>query len=98
MEKILNFFGTDKVLHFLAGAVIAFIITNVCMIQDGITGATCIAFAAIGLAAAAVIGLIKELIDSEFNWKDLFATILGGLLPAAANAIGALFHLLSMAE
>lgn len=97
MEKILEFFGgTDKVLHFLVGAVLAFIFTNVVMIQDGALGVSCIVYSGIGFAVAAFAALLKELIiDSTFDWKDLVATLLGGLLPAVVNAVGALFYFLS---
>ena len=96
MDKILNYFGTDKVLHFLVGAVISFVFTNICMIQEGLSGISCVVFGVIGLAVAAFAGLVKELIiDSTFDWKDLAATVLGGLLPVIANAVGALFYALS---
>lgn len=96
MDKILNYFGTDKVLHFLVGAVIAFIVTNVVMLQEAVVGIPCIAMGVIGLIVAGFAGLVKELIiDSSFDWKDLVATLTGGVLPVATNAVGASFYLLS---
>ena len=96
IDKILDFFGTDKILHFLVGAVISFMFTNVCMIQEGLSGVSCIAVSVIGLIAAIFFGLVKELIiDSTFDWKDLLATFIGGLFPIIINAVGAIFHVLS---
>lgn len=97
MEKILEFFGgTDRVLHFLVGAVLSFMFTNVSMLQDGVLGTSCIIFGLIGFAVAAFAGIVKELIiDSTFDWKDFVATLLGGILPVVVNAIGALFFVLS---
>lgn len=96
IDKLVNFFGTDKVLHFLAGAVIAFVFTNVLMIQEGSVGVSCIVCGFIGIIVAAFAALVKDLIiDSSFDWKDFVATLTGGVLPVLVNAIGAMFNALS---
>lgn len=95
-EKLLNLIGTDKVLHFLSGIVISFIIGNVLMIQEGGTGATCIVFSAVGLVVAVFCAFFKcVLFDTSFEWEKFVATIAGGVLPVAVNAIGAVFNVLS---
>lgn len=72
--------GLDKVTHFLAGALVAVMAYLVaCM-----TGATQAASLSVGLGLSIVAGVVKELLDERFEWKDLLATAIGG----AAVTIG----------
>lgn len=78
--KAVDKWGLDKVTHFLAGALIAvmaFLVT--CM-----TGATQAVSLATGFGLSIVAGVVKELLDERFEWKDLLATAIGG----AAATIG----------
>ena len=78
--KAVEKWGLDKVTHFLAGALVA-VVTYlvVCM-----AGATQAASLSTGFGLSIVAGVVKELLDERFEWKDLLATAIGG----AAATIG----------
>lgn len=72
--KAVDKWGLDKVTHFLAGALVAVMAYLVaCM-----AGATQAASLATGFGLSIVAGVIKELLDERFEWKDLLATAIGG--------------------
>lgn len=72
--KAVDKWGLDKVTHFLAGALVAVMAYLVaCM-----AGATQAASLAAGFGLSIVAGLVKELLDERFEWKDLLATAIGG--------------------
>lgn len=78
--KAVDKWGLDKVTHFLAGelvAVMAYLVA--CM-----AGATQAASLAAGFGLSIVAGVVKELFDEHFDWKDLLATAIGG----AAATVG----------
>lgn len=78
--KAVDKWGLDKVTHFLAGALVAVMACLVaCM--AGETQATSLAT---GFGLSIVAGVVKELFDERFDWKDLLATAIGG----AAATIG----------
>lgn len=78
--KAVEKWGLDKVTHFLAGALVAVMAYLVaCM-----TGATQAASLSVGLGLSIVAGVVKELLDERFEWKDLLATAIGG----AAATVG----------
>ena len=71
--KILGSIPSDKMLHFIAGLMItAFVAVIVPR------------FAPIAMSVAVVAGFAKELRDEiaygGFDWKDLLATVLGGVV------------------
>lgn len=69
-NKIISIFGgTDKLLHFLCGALIVaqFEVFEWYM-------------PLIGLAVATLLGLIKELLDKDFDFNDLIMTMIGGFV------------------
>ena len=72
--KAVDKWGLDKVTHFLAGALVAVMAYLVsCM-----AGATQAASLATGFGLSIVAGVVKELFDERFDWKDLLATAIGG--------------------
>ena len=78
LTKLIEKVGMDKVAHFFGGATIALVITLIlCFIGTTKSAAS---YSVIGVNAALIIGVAKELLDSEFNIKDVFATVLGGIL------------------
>ena len=78
--KAVDKWGLDKVTHFLAGALVAVMAYLVaCM-----AGATQSASLATGFGLSIVAGVVKELLDERFEWKDLLATAMGG----AAATVG----------
>ena len=78
--KAVEKWGLDKVTHFLAGALVAVMAYLVaCM-----AGAMQAASLAAGLCLSIIAGVVKELLDERFEWKDLLATDMGG----AAATVG----------
>ena len=78
LTKLIEKVGMDKVAHFFGGATLALAITLIlCFIGTTKSAAS---YSVIGVNAALIIGVAKELLDSEFNIKDVFATVLGGIL------------------
>lgn len=96
MDEILNKIGTDKVLHFLVGAVIAFSVSNMMMLQEGTVGTDNLWVAIGGIVVAMIFEFFKEfIIDSKPDWKDILATFLGGAFVFVVNAFGILLNVLS---
>lgn len=78
LTKLIEKVGMDKVAHFFGGATLALAITLIlCFIG---TTESVVSYSVIGVNVALIIGVAKELLDSEFNIKDVFATTLGGIL------------------
>lgn len=71
--KILGAIPSDKMLHFIAGLLITAIVAVLVP-----------RFAPIAMTVAVVAGFAKEIRDEiaygGFDWKDLLATILGGVV------------------
>lgn len=96
LDNFINKIGIDKVLHFCVGAIIAFCISNVFMLREGIVGVDNIWFAIIGIIAAMIFEFIKEFIlDSTPDKKDILATFLGSVFVFIVNIIGVLFYIWS---
>ena len=72
--KAVEKWGLDKVTHFLAGALVAVMAYLVACVS----GATQAASLATGFGLSIVAGVVKELLDERFEWKDLLATAIGG--------------------
>lgn len=88
--------GTDKVLHFLSGALICAFITLVVLLQDAVSGWVAVAVPLVGTLFAVFLALFKELaLDTGFDKKDVLATALGSLPIFLATLIGVAFHELS---
>lgn len=88
--------GQDKILHFLVGSLITAFMTLIAGLQEPEIGWGTMGAPTIGFVVTAFFALIKEaLIDTEFDWKDLVATLLGTIPIFIATALGTLFHVLS---
>ena len=70
VNKIIGKVGVDKVLHFAFGGWIGAKFN-----ETGIVLAAVIGILFVGIAS-----IIKERLDSKFDWKDIAAAMLGGLL------------------
>jgi len=70
VNKIIGKVGVDKVLHFAFGGWIGAKFN-----ETGIVLA-----AVIGILFVGFVSIIKERLDSKFDWKDIAAAMLGGLL------------------
>lgn len=96
MWNFINKIGIDKVLHFLLGAVIAFTICNLMLIQDAMVRWETMLAAVGGTIIAAILAMMKErIIDDKPDMKDFFASVLGGVYVIIVNFIGTIFNVLS---
>lgn len=80
INKVVNKFGTDKVLHFLCGAVIAFVADIISFALVDVTETNKffnIVF--VGLILSIFTGFGKEFTDDKFDIKDAVVTVFGGL-------------------
>ena len=66
LNKLASYIGVDKILHFLVGALIVaqFEIFEWYWVL-------------IAIGIVAVLSVVKEFLDSEFDWKDIFAAMCG---------------------
>lgn len=78
--KAVDKWGLDKVTHFLAGALVAVM----AYLVVSMAGAMQAASLAAGFCLSIIAGVVKELLDERFEWKDLLATAMGG----AAATVG----------
>ena len=95
-NELITKIGVDKILHFSIGGFIVALFTIVATLQEGVIDATTIAFPFIGLIPVAIFSWLKEtMIDDEFSWMDILASVLGAVPVFIATALGVLFYTLS---
>lgn len=96
INKVVNKLGIDKVLHFLCGAVIAFVFNIIIIIvqEAAMTTAKYFITTIIGVIAAIVIGLVKEFIDTKFDIKDFLVTAFGGVFTYMIFVLAILIQIL----
>jgi hypothetical protein len=70
VNRIIDKIGVDKMLHFAFGG---WITAKFC--ESGI-----ILAAVIGILFVCFVSIVKERLDGKFDWKDIAAAMLGGLL------------------
>ena len=88
--------GQDKVLHFLVGSLITAFMTLIAVLQEPEIDCNTMGAPVIGLVVTAFFGFVEEkIVDTEFNIKDLIATVLGSVPIFLATFLGILFHILS---
>lgn len=84
----INKIGVDKILHFLVGALITFIIGNIFGIQDTVTPIMLMSMTGIGVLVTLILEFIKEyVIDDTPEWSDILATFLGCFVPILTNVL-----------
>lgn len=78
MNQLIEKIGTDKLLHFFAGAWICAVLSIVIVLQEWeFTLPMFMLATTMSTLIVLVISVIKEMLDSEFNWKDILAAIIG---------------------
>lgn len=77
IDNIIIKYGMDKVLHFLEGLSITSIILMIFAILN-IHFAISTIFA---FVITSILAVIKEWIDNTFCWQDVWATIMGSIIP-----------------
>ena len=95
-NELITKIGVDKLLHFSIGVLITALLTITVVLQEGYVDASIIAFPFIGLIPVAILSWFKEVvIDDEFSWMDILASVLGAVPVFIATALGVLFYTLS---
>lgn len=95
-NELITKIGVDKLLHFSIGGLITALFTIVATLQEGYVDTSIIAFPFIGLIPVAMFSWFKEaVIDDEFSWMDILASVLGAVPVFIATALGVLFYTLS---
>lgn len=95
-NELITKISVDKLLHFSIGGLITALFTIVATLQEGYVDTSIIAFPFIGLIPVAMFSWFKEaVIDSEFSWMDILASVLGAVPVFIATALGVLFYTLS---
>lgn len=95
-NELITKIGVDKLLHFSIGGLITALLTIIVVLQDGYVDASIIAFPFIGLIPVAILSWFKEeVIDDDFSWMDILASVLGAVPVFIATALGVLFYTLS---
>lgn len=95
-NELITKIGVDKLLHFSIGGLITALLTIIVVLQEGYVDASIIAFPFIGLIPVAILSWFKEeVIDDDFSWMDILASILGAVPVFIATALGVLFYTLS---
>ena len=78
ITKITEKVGIDKITHFFAGATIALSVTLILCFVGSISNV--ITYSILGTNVSVLCGIIKEILDTEFNIKDFLATMFGGII------------------
>ena len=78
ITKITEKVGIDKITHFFAGATIALSVTLILCFVGNISNV--IPYSILGVSVATLCGIVYDLLDSNFDIKDTFATMFGGII------------------
>lgn len=85
-----------KILHFLIGALVTFIIGNMACLQDGLISWDFVISTFTGVIVTMVFMATKEfIVKGEHNWNYILLVFLGSLVPVVTNIIGTIFYILS---
>lgn len=95
-DKLSAWCGMDKLAHFGIGGLIAAIVVIVMAQQDygcGVWRTAHMGWA--GLIVTTWLGIIKEIMDTKRDWKDIVAGIAGAAVVVIAGYVGAVLYVLS---
>lgn len=95
-DKLSAWCGMDKLAHFGIGGLIAAIVVIVMAQQDygcGVWRTAHMGWA--GLIVTTWLGIIKEIMDTKRDWKDIVAGIAGAAVVVIAGYVGAVLNVLS---
>ena len=98
MNKFIEKIGMDKVAHFGVGGLITALFTIVFVMQDMGTLIfnpwRVMLYPFIGTVITTVVSVIKEkLIDTQADWKDLYAALVGSATVFVATFFGVIFFI-----
>lgn len=96
MNRIVERIGMDKMAHFGIGGLITALVTIVFVVRDiaplAVRPWLALFYPLAGTVVTVVVSVIKEkAIDSEADWKDMYAALIGSALVFVAVSVGVLF-------
>lgn len=95
-DKLAEWCGMDKIAHFGIGGLIAAIVVIAMAQQDygcGVWRTAHMGWA--GLIVTTWLGIIKEIMDTHRDWRDIVAGIAGAAVVVMAGYAGAVLNVLS---
>ena len=95
-DKLSAWCGMDKLAHFGIGGLIAAIVLIAMALQDygcGVWRTAHMSWA--GLIVTLWLSLIKEMLDTKRDWRDIVAGIAGAAVVVIAGYAGAVLNVLS---
>ena len=95
-DKLSKWCGMDKIAHFGIGGLIAAIVLIAMALQDygcGVWRTAHMSWA--GLIVTLWLSLIKEIMDTKRDWRDIVAGIAGAFVVVLAAYAGAVLNVLS---
>ena len=95
-DKLSAWCGMDKLAHFGIGGLIAAIVVIVMAQQDygcGVWRTAHMSWA--GVIVTIWLSIIKEMLDSKRDWRDIVAGIAGAAVVVIAGDVGAVLNVLS---
>lgn len=95
-DKLSKWCGMDKLAHFGIGGLIAAIVLIAMALQDygcGVWRTAHMGWA--GLIVTLWLSLIKEMLDTKRDWRDIVAGIAGAAVVVIAGYAGAVLNVLS---
>lgn len=95
-DKLAGWCGMDKIAHFGIGGLVAAIVVIVMAQQDYGCGVWRTAhMGCAGLIVTTWLGIIKEIMDTKRDWKDIVAGIAGAAVVVISGYEGAVLNVLS---
>lgn len=95
-DKLAGWCGMDKIAHFGIGGLVAAIVVIVMAQQDYGCGVWRTAhMGCAGLIVTTWLGIIKEIMDTKRDWKDIVAGIAGAAVVVISGYAGAVLNVLS---
>lgn len=95
-DKLSKWCGMDKLAHFGIGGLIAAIVMIAMALQDygcGVWRTAHMSWA--GMIVTIWLSIIKEMLDSKRDWRDIVAGIAGAAVVVMAGYAGAVLNVLS---
>ena len=95
-DKLSKWCGMDKIAHFGIGGLVAAIVVIAMAQQDygcGVWRTAHMSWA--GLIVTTWLGIIKEIMDINRDWRDIVAGIAGSAVVVMAGYAGAILNVLS---
>jgi hypothetical protein len=94
-SKFKSMFQLDKVAHFGLGGMITACMALLSILQEPLSTASLLLCPFVGHVCVFILSLMKEyIVDSEINWIDILAAMLGSAVVHVVVGLGAMFQVM----